>query len=244
MPTNSIVAIKIFRSIALGEFIDSKWLTDPIKEKMQSSFDEDTKANVLSNMGIMLLFALALVFVIIPVFIVIKLCPPGKIRSIFEKLKVKLMWNSVIRYVLQSYLKISIVCLMAFPVLSLDNTKSKINTVISITLLTFLVLSPFIFQCILYKKRRTLNDEAVKKKFGSLYLGIRTSSASEFAYSMVFLIRRLLYSVITVSCLQNPNICIHVFLLTNVLYIDYLGYSRPHDTRNSYKIEIMNEVGL
>ena len=61
---------------------------------------------------------------------------------------------------------------------------------------------------------------------------------------MVFLIRRLIYSVITVSCLNNPNICIHVFLLTNVLYIDYLGYSRPHDTKLSRNIEIMNEVGL
>ena len=34
MPTNSIVAIDMFRSIALGEFIETKWLTDPIKEKM------------------------------------------------------------------------------------------------------------------------------------------------------------------------------------------------------------------
>ena len=55
---------------------------------------------MLSNMGIMLLFALVLIVVIIPVFIVIKFCPPGKIRGLFEKLKTKLMWNSVIRYVL------------------------------------------------------------------------------------------------------------------------------------------------
>ena len=61
---------------------------------------------------------------------------------------------------------------------------------------------------------------------------------------MVFLYRRLIYSVITVSCLNNPNICIHVFLLLNVLYTDYLGYSRPHDTNISRRIEVMNEVGL
>ena len=55
---------------------------------------------MLSNMGIMLVFALILILVIIPVFIVIKFCPPGKIRGLFEKLKAKLMWNSVIRYIL------------------------------------------------------------------------------------------------------------------------------------------------
>ena len=195
-------------------------------------------------MGIMLLFALVLVLVILPVFIVIKFCPPGKIRGIFERLKQKLLWNSVIRYIIQSYLKTAIVCLMAFPVLSLENTKGKTNAAVNIALLTFLTVIPFVFQCILYKRRGTLQNKAVKKKFGSLYLGIRTNSPREYAYSMVFLIRRLIYSVITVSCLNNPNICIHVFLLTNVLYIDYLGYSRPHDTNISRRIEVMNEVGL
>ena len=124
MPPNAIMVIDMFRSIALGEFIDSTWLTDPIKEKMLSSSDEDPKANVLSNMGIMLLFALVLVVIIIPVIIVIKFIRMGKIHAIFEKLKQKLIWNSVIRYVLQSYLKTSIVCMMAFPVLSFANTKA------------------------------------------------------------------------------------------------------------------------
>ena len=72
---------------------------------------------------------------------------------------------------------------------------------------------------------------------------MRTDTSSEYSYSMVFLLRRLIYSVITVTCLNNPNICIHVFLLTNVLYTVYLGYSRPHDTPMSRKIEFFNEAG-
>ena len=131
----------------------------------------------------MLLFALVLVLVILPVFIVIKFCPPGKIRGIFERLKQKLIWNSVIRYIIQSYLKTAIVCLMAFPVLSLENTKGKTNAAVNIALLTFLTVIPFVFQCILYKKRGTLHEESVKKKIGSLYLGTRTDSAREYAYN-------------------------------------------------------------
>ena len=112
MPSNSIVAIKLFRSIALGEFVDTKFLTDPIEEKV----------NVLSNMGIMILFALVLLVAITLVLTVIKFVPPGKIRTIFEWLKHKLMWNTVIRYVLQSYLKFSVIRLIAYPEWSLDNT--------------------------------------------------------------------------------------------------------------------------
>ena len=112
MPSNSVVAIKIFRSIALGEFIDTKFLTDPIEEKI----------NVLKNMGIMLFFALVLLVVITLVLIIIKFVPPGKIRTTFEWLKHKLIWNTVIRYILQSYLKFSVIRLIAYSEWSLENT--------------------------------------------------------------------------------------------------------------------------
>ena len=47
---------------------------------MKSSNDEDEKANVLSNMGIMLVFALALAIVVIIVAIIVKFCK-NKIRT-------------------------------------------------------------------------------------------------------------------------------------------------------------------
>ena len=70
---------------------------------MKSSDDEDEKANVLSNMGVMLVFALALALIFIVVFLLVRFCK-NRIRAQIEKFKRKLMWNSVIRYVLQGYL--------------------------------------------------------------------------------------------------------------------------------------------
>ena len=82
------------------------------------------------------------------------------------------------------------------------------------------------------------------QSIGSLYLGLRTTTFMHRAYSTVFLLRRLLYAVITVTCLQNPNICIHVFLLSNLIYLTYFGIAQAHDTPISRRIEYFNEVGL
>ena len=47
--------------------------------------------------------------------------------------------------------------------------------------------------------------------------------------------------MITATCLENPNIGIHVFLLSNVLYIIYFGLARPHDSVLSRRMEYINE---
>ena len=75
-------------------------------------------------------------------------------------------------------------------------------------------------------------------------MGLRTKTFLQRAYSSIFLLRRLLYAIITVTCLQNPNICIHVFLLSNLVYIFYFATARAHDTALSRRIEYFNEVGL
>ena len=154
------------------------------------------------------------------------------------------MWNSVIRYVLQAYLKISITCMLAIFLIDFKNSKATINAIVCILLLTFISIIPFIFMRILYKKRKTLHKSRVRKKLGSLYLGIKTKNSIEYSYSMVFLIRRMIYAILTATCLNNPNICIHIFLFSNIMYLVYFNYARSHDTNISRRIELMNEVCL
>ena len=52
---------------------------------MKSNDNEDEKANVLSNMGVMLVFAIALALILIIVALIVKVCK-NKIRTYFEKL--------------------------------------------------------------------------------------------------------------------------------------------------------------
>ena len=54
----------------------------------------------------------------------------------------------------------------------------------------------------------------------------------------------MIYAIITVACQNNPNILIHVFLITNVYYLVYVGYADPHDAPLGRRQEYMNEIFL
>ena len=54
----------------------------------------------------------------------------------------------------------------------------------------------------------------------------------------------MVYAILTISCINNPNILIHVFLLTNILYTVYLGLANPNDAPLGRRMELMNEIGL
>ena len=48
----------------------------------------------------------------------------------------------------------------------------------------------------------------------------------------------------TITAYNNPNILIHVFLITNLAYVGYLGMAQPHDTTLSRRMEFLNESAL
>ena len=82
---------------------------------------------------------------------------------------------------------------------------------------------PIFFAILLHRNRENLTREEMKAKIGSLYLGIRVKTQGQRLYSSVYLTRRLMYAFLTVACIDNPNILIHVFLATNLLYVTYMG---------------------
>ncbi len=98
--------------------------------------------------------------------------------------------------------------------------------------------------CVMENNKAQLHKKDMKKKIETLYLGIETEYWLQRAYSSVFLSRRMLYAVLTVVCRENPNILIHVFLLSNMMYIVYLGVAEPNDEKLSRRLEFMNEAGL
>ena len=73
---------------------------------------------------------------------------------------------------------------------------------------------------------------------------MRTKTFWEKAYTPIFLIRRFEYAILTIACVNNPNIHIHVFLISNILYLVYLGHAMPNDTKLARRMEYFNESGL
>ena len=249
IPPNASMAIETFRVIALGEFIPYDWLTEPLSEPFQGP-DDDTdasRANVLSNMGIMLLFGGVILILALLAVCLVRCCRKSeKCRALFQKLKNKILWNSVLRFALQSYLKNSMAVLFSLYVMSFTSKGDTgiLNGLISIVLVLGLIALPIFFAVILHRNRSNLETEAMKAKIGTLYLGMRTKTASQRMYSSIFLARRLLYAILTVVCINNPNILIHVFLASNILYVVYLGLTNPNDTKISLRQEYVNESFL
>ena len=189
------MAIEAFRVIALGEFIPYDWLTDPIKDLLSkpeedTDSDEDaedeaedeadeekdvSKANVLANMGVMLVILAVILVVIILVIILIRSCKKGTCcHRQAMKIKAKIFWNSILRYVLQSYLKTSLGCLFALAAISFKNSSATTNALISMLMFVVLLAQPIIFACVMERNKENLQRKKIKAKIGAAYLGIRT----------------------------------------------------------------------
>ena len=196
-------------------------------------------------MGVMLVLLGVLVVMAIIITLLVKTCKTGsKIYGLFTKIKGKIFWNAILRFILQSYLKIALATTFSLYLASFGTDMEIVNFVLSIAILLILLGMPILFAVVLHKNRNMLSTEELKAKIGSIYLGIRVNNVSHRFYSSVFLIRRMTYAILTIACIYNPNILIHVFLLTNIFYVVYLGWSNPNDTGLGRRMEFLNEVGL
>ena len=156
IPPNALIAIETFRTIALGEFIPYDWLIEPLSEPFKGADDESesSRASVLSNMGIMLLFGGIILVLAIAVIILVKLCRNNqKCRALFVKLKTKIFWNSILRFILQSYLKNSLAVMFAIYVISFRGETGIINGVITLFLLLVFIFLPIYFAVLLHRRR-------------------------------------------------------------------------------------------
>ena len=83
MPTNVESALKTFKEIAMGDFIPSEWLIDPLKEAVIPE-GGDENASVISNMGAFLVILIALIIIICLVLLCIKVCKKGSKDTCFK----------------------------------------------------------------------------------------------------------------------------------------------------------------
>ena len=134
--------------------------------------------------------------------------------------------------------------MFAVSVLRFDSDKAKINACTAIIILTLVALMPLFLARFLHKRRENLAKPELKERYGTLYDGIRTGRPLQYNYSVVFVIRRLFFATITVFLLDFPHLAAQLFCLSNIVYISYFGFARPHDTTLSRRLEYFNEVFL
>ena len=94
--------------------------------------------------------------------------------------------------------------------------------VVSIIIFALLNACPILFLIILCCNRGNLDKAEIKGKIGTLYAGLRPHVKSVWSHSVVFLLRRLLFVIITFALFSQPNLQVQLFILVTLFYITFM----------------------
>ena len=180
------MAIETFRTIALGEFIPYEFITEPLAEWFTPESDasgeegedgSESKAGVLSNMGVMLPILMVLLILVSLICVCVRYNKRGsKLHNLTMKVKKKVFYNSMLRFVLQSYLKTALGGVFALVLIKFKTGTDILNAVLAIVMMIILASFPIFFAILLHRKRDILSLDETKEQIGSLYLGIRVNT--------------------------------------------------------------------
>lgn len=150
----------------------------------------------------MLVFLVAVIFVIALIFLVIT-CHSIMLRrchktvvGLLRSIKNKLMYNAVLRSLLETYLQVAIVMWYGWRYRRVtDELSSKIDFLLQLLLTVFCFAFPILQHRFLAERvDRAGLDTSLDARFGSLYSNVKILSLESLAFSMVFLARHLAFA--------------------------------------------------
>jgi len=163
-----------------------------------------------------------------------------KLKNMAKKELDALVWNGVIRTVIQCYLDFSmVVCLMY---MIADDAPNGQKTKLTGYVLTAVLLAiPVFFIWLMYHYRSRL--EELKPKIGVLYVDYDVTRMMARHYFIVFLIRRIGFSFISVYAGPwDGGMVLTINLLIFYSYQAYLLVAKPHLDKRAWQIEVVSEI--
>ena len=190
------------------EFIPVDSIKDWLSDKL--GLDKLSPGNIVNNMGVMLILGgglLALVAVLGFLWL-LTLCRYSWYKT-FRNLKSKIFYNSFIRYLLTSILK-----LMTAAATSLMLTEDLKAAWASIAILAILSFAPVLSSVVLCENKKNLHKPSMKQKIGSLYAGCKHAETNKWqlALSSIFLSRRVFFVALTFGIPDQPSLQVFIFL--------------------------------
>ena len=157
-------------------------------------------------MGMMLLIGCCVLIAVLLILVVgLLMLFNYKLYRLFRNLLRKVFFNTFIRYILQSTLKLQIASLITITLT--EWVKGKMQIIIAGSVVVLLTLMPFVAIFILVKHFKNLSKPSMTEKIGSFYLGLKSDQKwAAIAYSPIFLIRRLLFVAMTFVLAEQPSL--------------------------------------
>lgn len=219
------------------EEVSSNELKDLVLEKAGFSKDDMFKSIFLVGTGLVLLLLLSGLTYLVYKKTYSRL--PESYRKIFASIKNKLLFNSVLRLLLQSYLPL---CVSAM--VSLNYATRRLQSTSGLILIIALALCPIGVVYVLTKKRLVpIAHPHIKAKIGTLYLNVETYG-KKFAllFTPLFLVRRLLFAMIVVTVKENALLQIYTTMHVSLVLVYFYAVVWPmNDTVNNV-LQLLNEI--
>ena len=174
----------------------------------------------------------------------------ARAQRIYTALSKKLFYNTFMRFVLQSSLKLQIAaCTVIFyaqmltsgETLQASETQAS-SLVPSATILCILNACPVIFFLAVYRNRDNLNKQVIKDKIGTLYVGLNPLKPLVWSSCLLFLLRRTFFVFLTFYLFSQPGIQVQLMIFSTVTYVIYLGHVEYYETPKAKLLEIVNET--
>jgi hypothetical protein len=151
------------------------------------------------NLGSRFVIVLVTSFLLL-VILILELFKHPFAQKVSTKLKDKLLWNFVIRLVIESYLSLgfSVYFNLRFTSCNFLYLGSWVNYFYAVGFAAVIIAAPLFVVFFYSRKFSRFEDEDFKRQFGSVYEGLKTKDRYVIAYTAIFMIRRALFSFITV----------------------------------------------
>jgi hypothetical protein len=169
LPSNAQAVMKFLKSIALLEFIPTAQITSSISAWL--GLDPTDESNIVNQNGIMLVIGLAIVAVIILLGVASYFITQASYSCYrrYRQVKGMIFYNTFLRFILQSNLKMGIA---AATTLSVATSFATGSVIVALIELAVFCLCTVLFRIILYKNKDNLVRPSMHGKIGSLYLGL------------------------------------------------------------------------
>ena len=199
------------------------------------------------NLGIFGIFLAGLIFTVLFYFLLKLLAMrfPYFLKLV-HILNDKLFYNAWIRYFIESYLDTTHNCIFYLYIVGAIHTSLTefFSILMRVILLTVFLIWPIFTSGFLYCKRGKLDEPIFKRKFISMYSGLRKKTKFSLTYTTVFSLRRL-FLVLTFLALDGKGVwLIYAFNGLQSLYFWYMTLVRPHEEAIHNRLEYFNELSI
>ena len=159
----------------------------------------------------------------------------------YMTIKTKIFWNVLIRFSLQSFLKIMMGACLTLSLLEWADSGEVQQGIVSIVVIVAFALLPIIYVYMMYRKFDDLWMPSVKDRIGTIYSNMNTEKVWALAYTVVFLARRSLFVLLTFTLALYPNLQIQIFTYSTMLFMCYVNSDLLHVSRTLRGLETVNE---